>query len=219
MGLRLISRILGGEIAAYHQSNLEGDRVIKFTKIETRQLFDLIQTVNESISVNEHLSGRFGHVEVVCEEALNGGEGFSVERFDRALLEYFIEEHFTKRGGKLIDQSADTEVFIADDGFIRIEYAANLKSSLRFSVGFGDILDIVNKAADTDGNLGVEFGSEIVNDLRCRCFDFSNVGSGFYLANEDDIAFTRADHVILIGIREHILNNIVGRIFRVGKEF
>ena len=46
-GFRLISRILGGKIAAYHQSNLEGDRVIEFAKIETRQFFDLIQTVNE----------------------------------------------------------------------------------------------------------------------------------------------------------------------------
>ena len=133
---RLISRILGRKIAAYHQSNLEGDRVIEFTKIETRQLFDLIQTVNESISVNEHLSGRFGHVEVVREEALNGGERLSVERLDRSLLEYFIEEHFAKCGRELIDQSADTEVFIADDGFIRIEYAADLECSLRFSVGF-----------------------------------------------------------------------------------
>ena len=165
---RLISRVLGGEIAAYHQRNLEGDGVVKFTEVKTCELFDLIQTVNESISVNEHLSGRFGYVQIVREEALNGGEGFSVESLDGALLEDLVEEHFAEGGGKLINQSADTEVFVADDGFIRIEYASDLESSLRFSVGFGDILDIVNKAADTDGNLGVELGCEIVYDRRFR---------------------------------------------------
>ena len=107
--IQLISRVLGGEIAAYHQSNLEGDRVIEFAEIKTRQLLDLVKTVNESVSVNEHLSGGFGHVQIIGKEALNGGKRFSVERLDGAFLENFIEEHFAKSGGKLIDESADTE--------------------------------------------------------------------------------------------------------------
>mgnify|MGYP003314614833 CR=1 FL=1 len=77
--IQLISRVLGGEIAAYHQSNLEGERVIEFTEIKTRQLLDLVKTVNESVSVNEELSRGLRHVEVIVKEALDSHKCFSVK--------------------------------------------------------------------------------------------------------------------------------------------
>ena len=132
--MELISVALGGKIASYHQSNLKRDCIVKFSEVKSCQFFDFIQAVNESISVNEHFSRGFGNVQIVCKEALNRGKRFSVQSFDGAFFENFVEEHFAKCGGKLIDQSANAEIIVADDGFIRIEHTADFESCLCFAV-------------------------------------------------------------------------------------
>ena len=50
---------LAGKIFLYHKRNLEGDRVIEFTQIESGQLADLFKSVNERVSVYEKLAGCF----------------------------------------------------------------------------------------------------------------------------------------------------------------
>ena len=89
--------------------------MLKFTQVKTCQLADLLQAVNQRVSVNEELSGGLGHVEVVLEEALNGHQRFTVKGLQTSSLEYLLQEHLAERGGKLIDQAADAEIFIADD--------------------------------------------------------------------------------------------------------
>ena len=113
-----------GKVALNHERNLECYSVLEFAQVKTRDLLDLIKSVNESVSVNEHFSGCFGNVEVVFEEALDREKRFAVERIERALLENFVEEHFAKRCGKLVYKSAYAEVFVADNILIRIENSA-----------------------------------------------------------------------------------------------
>ena len=47
---------LGAQIFLNHQGNLEGDRVLKFTQIESRQLANFFQAVNQRVSVYKQLS-------------------------------------------------------------------------------------------------------------------------------------------------------------------
>jgi hypothetical protein len=47
---------LGVEILLNHERNLEGDCVLKFTKVKTCNLSDFFKSVHESVSVNKELS-------------------------------------------------------------------------------------------------------------------------------------------------------------------
>ena len=163
--MRSILDRLGGQIPLYNQGYLEGDSVVEFPQIQTGELADLFQTVYQGVSVYEQLPGSFGYVQVVFEETLDGHEGFSVQSVQTAVLENFLQEHFAQGGGQLIDQTADTQVFIADDVLFGVEYLTNFQSNLGFLVGTGQILDVVHNGTDPDGNLGVEFGVQGMEDV------------------------------------------------------
>lgn len=121
-----------GKIFFDHKSDLEDDSVVKFSKIKTCKLFDLLKSVNESVSVNEKLTGGFGNVQVIFKEALDSEKCFVVERFDRTLLEHFLKEGFAESCREVINKSCDTEVIIRNDDLIRIEHLSDFKSDLSF---------------------------------------------------------------------------------------
>ena len=79
-----------GEVFSYHERDFENYRVVEFSQVKTRQLLDLVKSVNERVSVYEQLSRGFRNVQVVLEEALDSEQCFVVERVDRAFLEHFL---------------------------------------------------------------------------------------------------------------------------------
>ena len=72
----------GGKVLFDHQRHLEGDGVVELAQVEARELLDLLETVDERISVDEQLSRRFGEDEVVLEELVDRKERLLVERVD-----------------------------------------------------------------------------------------------------------------------------------------
>ena len=126
--------------------------MLELAKIETCESTDLLETVYESISVHKELSRRFGNVEVVLKEALDRHKGFTVERIYAAVLEYFLKEHLAKSCGKLVDKSADTEIFVADNVLFCLKHFAYLKSHLSLFVCSCKVLDVVNYRRDTNGD-------------------------------------------------------------------
>ena len=122
----ILSR-LGIEVLSDHECYLEGDCVLKLTQIKAGQLSDLFQSVYQGVSMYEQLSGGLGYVEVVFKEALNGHQRLAVECFQTAFLEYFLQEHLTKRGGQLIDQTANTQILIADNVLFGLKYLTDLR--------------------------------------------------------------------------------------------
>ena len=209
---------LGDKISLNHESYLKGDSVVEFTEVETGELADLFQTVHERISVYEELSGSFGNIEVVFKEALNGHERFAVERIEGTVLENFLQEHFAERGRKLINQTADAEIFVADDILFGVEYLADFDGNLSFLVGARKILDVVNNRTDTDGNLRVEFGIERIHDGLRGLFDFTDVGVRLDFLDENDVLFPSGNDVILVLVRENVLNHIEGENIGLGVE-
>lgn len=93
-----------------HERDLEGDGVVELAQIEARELLDLLETVDERISVDEQLSRRFGEDEVVLEELVDRKERLLVERVDGVLLEDLLQEHFAQCRRQLINEAADAEV-------------------------------------------------------------------------------------------------------------
>ena len=147
----------GVEIFLNHEGYLEHDSVLKFTKVETGQLLDLLKTVHQRVAVYEQLTGRLGDVEIVLKETLDREQSLLIQALDGAALEHFLEEHLAERGRQLIDQTGDAEIIIADDRALSVEYLRNLKSGLGFLEGARQILDAGDGGTDTDNAMGVEF--------------------------------------------------------------
>ena len=60
----------GGKVLFDHERDLEGDGVVELAQIEARELLDLLETVDERISVDEQLSRRFGEDELFSKNLL-----------------------------------------------------------------------------------------------------------------------------------------------------
>ena len=130
--------------------------MLELSEVETGELSDLLEAVDQRVSVYEELSRGLGDVEVVLEEALDGHEGLAVEALEAALLEDLLEEHLAEGGRQLIDKSADAEVLVADDILLGVEDLADLNRDLSLLEGAREVLDAVDSGTDTDRDLSVE---------------------------------------------------------------
>lgn len=88
-----------GQVLLDHQRHLEGDGIVEFPQIQTRQLLDLLQTVHQGVAVDEQLPRRLRHVQVVLEELVNGEQRLLIQRVDGVLLEHLLQEHLAQGGG------------------------------------------------------------------------------------------------------------------------
>ena len=95
--------------------------MVEFPQIQAGQLFDFLETVDQRVSMYEQLSGGLGNVEVVFKELVDGEQGLLVEGIDGILLEDLGQEDLAQGRGQLIDQAADTEIFIVDDVLLGVE--------------------------------------------------------------------------------------------------
>ena len=129
-----------------HKGNLERDCMLKFTKVKACQFTDLFKSINKSISMYKELSGRFGNVKVVFEEALNCHKSFSVERIKASLLKHFLQEHFAHCCRKLINKTSYTKIFIADNVLFGFKHLSNVKCNLCFLISSCEVLDVINNS-------------------------------------------------------------------------
>ncbi len=95
--LLILNRICG-QIFLNHQSHLEDDSVVELSQIQTGQLLNLLQTVDQGVTVNKQLSGGFRNIQVVLKELLDGKQRFVVQAVDGAFLKDLLEEHFAQGG-------------------------------------------------------------------------------------------------------------------------
>ena len=145
--LRLLLRV---EIFLDHQRHLEDDRVIELAQIESRQLFNLFQTVDEGVAMYEELSRGLGDVEVVFKELVDCVERLLIQRLDRVFLEDLAEEHFAQGRRQLVDDAADAEVFVVNDGLLGVEDLADLDRGLGLLVAVGKLAQVLRDGADAD---------------------------------------------------------------------
>ena len=206
-----------GKIFFDHESDFENDCMVKFAKVKTGELFDFFKTVNKGVSVNKKLTAGFGNVKIVFEEFLDGEKGFLVEAFNGTFFENFSEEHFTKGGGKLVNKSCDSEIVVADDGFIGIENFSDFKSNLCFFKALCKIFDSGCGGTDTYVDSGEEFASKSINDGTCKFFKICGFNAGSDLFNKNDIGFAYAENKILGFVREKVLDDIKNGNFVYGK--
>ena len=75
----------GDEVLLDHQRHLEGNCVVELPQVQTGELLDLLQPVDQGIPVDEELPGGLRHVQVVLKELVDGEQGLLVQGVDGAL--------------------------------------------------------------------------------------------------------------------------------------
>ena len=182
--------------------------MLEFAQIETGQLADLLEAVYERVSVNEQLARCLGNVQVVFKEALDCHQRLAVKTFERALLEHLLQEHIAESGRKLIDKTTDAEILIAYDILFGVEYLANLNCDLRFLERAREIFNVVDRGADANRYLRVEFPPQCVGDVLRDFLDFLHVKIRLDFLDEHYVMLADADDIVLVLVREHILHHV-----------
>ena len=65
--------------------------MVKFPQIQSRQLFNLFQTVHQRIAVNKQLAAGLGNVQVILKELLDGEQCLVIQAFDGTFLKYLAQ--------------------------------------------------------------------------------------------------------------------------------
>ena len=84
--------------------------------------------------MDKELSSRLGYIQVVLKKLVDGEQRLLIQCINGILLEYFLQEHLTQGHWQLIDQAADAQVVIIDDGALRLKDLAHLNGHLRLFV-------------------------------------------------------------------------------------
>ena len=200
---------VSGQVLLYHEGDLEDDSVIELAEVKTCELLDLFKSVNEGISVYEELSRSLGNVEVVLEELLDSEESFVVEGLDAAYLEHLVEEGLAEGRGEVVDKTGDTEIVVAYDHLVGVEYLADLESHLSLLEGTGEVLYADNGSTDTNVYAGVELAAEGISDGTCELFEVLGVESALELLDENDIGLSDIEDEVLVLVREEVLDNVI----------
>ena len=87
--------------------------------------------------MNIQFPGCFGNVKIVLKEAVDRLQGVLIQGLDGVLLEDLVEEHLTQGGGELIDDTAEAETLIMDDGLVAFKDAADVDGDLGLLVAVG----------------------------------------------------------------------------------
>ena len=109
------------DVAADHQGDLEGQGVIETADVQAGLLFQFFNPVDQGVSVDEEFAGCLGYIEVILKESADGGRYFRIKGRGFILSEDLPDEDPAEVPGQLIDQSADAQAVVGNDGFIRIE--------------------------------------------------------------------------------------------------
>ena len=200
----------GGKVLFDHERDLEGDGVVELAQVEARELLDLLETVDERISVDEQLSRRFGEDEVVLEELVDREERLLVERVDGVLLEDLLQEHFAQCRRQLINEAADAEVFIADDVLLGVEDLADLDRHLRFLIGLREVAQVRRHRADTDDHGALTVHAQRLFDLRGGLFKVAHLHIVAELLHEHHIVLAHGKDKARLPVGEDVLHGLDG---------
>ena len=184
--------------------------MVKLPQIQSRELFDLFQTVDQGVAVDKELPGGLGDVQVVLKELVDGEQGLLVKRIDGILLEHLAEEDLAQCGRQLVDQAADAQVFVVDDALFGVEHLAHVNGGLGFLVGIRQLAQMVGHGADADDGLDPQL---VFQGVLHRLGDLLQVLGGRPagdLLDDRHVAFVDGQDKVLHLVREHPRQHVHG---------
>ena len=148
------------------------------------------------------LSGCLGDVQIILEETIDGLQGVLIQGLNGILLEHLVQEHFAEGGGKLIDDAAQTQVFIVDDGLLAFKDPAHIDGDLSFLVAIRQLPQMPGGGAYADDAADAKLLMQRVLDAAGHLFDFVQIiriQQGF---DDNHVGLVDVQHKVLLLIRE-----------------
>ena len=184
--------------------------MVELTQIQTGELLDLFQTINQGIAVDKQLPGSLGNVQVVLKELVDGEQGFLIQRINGVLLEHFAEEDLAQGGGQLVNQAANAQIFVVHDALLGIKDLTHFNGSLCFLVRVSQFPQMVCNGANANDSLDPQF---ILQGFLHACCDLLQIfagGSAADLLNNGNIHLIDRQHKVLKLVGEHACQNVYG---------
>ena len=142
--------------------------------------------------MDKQLAGGFGNIQIVLEEFIDGEQGLLVQCINGVLLKDLLQEHLAQGGGQLIDQAADTQIFVVDDIALRVKDLAHFNGDLRLLVGFGQIAQVHGHRTHAYEYTALTVQTQRLFDLGSDLLQFLGAGAFAHLVDQRHIGLTHA---------------------------
>lgn len=109
----------------------------------------------------------------------------------------------------MVNKSCDTEVVVAYDVLVGVEYLSYLEGCLSLLEGACEVLNADYRSADADVHLCEELAGQRVGDGARQLFKVAHVDVVLYFLDENDVVFRYVEYEILVLVREEVLYNVV----------
>ena len=153
--------------------------------------------------MDEQLPGRLRDVQVIFKEFVDGEQRLLIEGVDGILLEHLGQEDLAERRRQLIDEPPDAQVFIVDDGLLRVEHLADLNGDLCLLVGVGQLAQVARHGADADHRLDEKLRVQRLLDLPRDLEKILLLSRRRDLLDDGHVLFIDGEDEILLPVREH----------------
>ena len=108
----------------------------------------------------------------------------------------------------MVDQPADAQVVVVDDGALGIKNLTHVNGHLSLLIGPGQVPDMADDSADADDHLYLQLALHGVGDLLCHMDQFFAGGALLDLFDEDHVGIVDGDHKVALSVREDGLYGI-----------
>ena len=203
--------ILRVEVFFDHHGDLEHYGVVKLAQVQAGDLFYLLKPVHQGVAVDVQLAACLRYVQVVLKELVYRLQRVRIQGLDGVLLEDLGEEHLAQGGRQLVDDAANAEILVVDDGLLSVEDLADLDGDLGFLIPVGQLAQVVGRRADADDGLHQQLAPDGVFDVLGYGDDILRALLTGELLNDDDIRLAHRQDKIPLPVREEVLDNFQRR--------
>ena len=104
--------------------------MVKLSHVKAGDFLNLLKSVHKSISVYIKLSGGLGNIQVILKELIYVFKSILIQSFNGVFLKFFVLEHLAESGRQLIDNAAQAQSLIVNDGLFAFKDSAHLYCNL-----------------------------------------------------------------------------------------
>ena len=185
--------------------------MVKLAQVQAGDLLYLLKPVHQGIAVDVQLAACLRYVQVVLKELVYRLQRVRVQGPYGVLLEDLGEEHLAEGGGQLVDDAADAEILVVDDGLLGVEHLADLDGDLGFLVAVGQLAQVVSRGADADDCLDQQLALDGVFDVLGHGDDVLGPLLARELLDDDDVGLAHGQDEVPLPVGEEVLDDLQRR--------
>ena len=121
-----------------------------------------------------------------------------------------MQEHLTQSGGQLIDQTADAQILIVDDGALGVKHLAHLDGHLGLLIGPGQIPDMAHHGAHAHNGLDSQLPQQGLLDVLGDLVHVPGVGVLAELLDQGHVGLAEGEDEVGLTVGVQVGHHIHG---------